>query len=102
MGCAHNPKKFLTKKFFCAHSTGMVFFICLCYFTLYSKQTGRSDCPSPSSNNSLYSTILRSIPNKLGGVIALALAVIILYILPFYGRRKFKGLRFYPFGKRMF
>merc|ERR1711874_151199 len=46
--------------------------------------------------------ILRSIPNKLGGVIALALAVIILYILPFYGRRKFKGLRFYPFGKRMF
>jgi len=46
--------------------------------------------------------ILRSIPNKLGGVIALALAVIILYILPFYGRRKFKGLRFYPLGKRIF
>jgi ubiquinol-cytochrome c reductase cytochrome b subunit len=44
--------------------------------------------------------ILRSIPNKLGGVIALALAVIILYILPFYGRRKFKGLRFYPLEKR--
>merc|ERR1712062_305285 len=46
--------------------------------------------------------ILRSIPNKLGGVVALAASVIILYILPFYGRRKFKGLRFYPLGKRIF
>merc|ERR1711927_51910 len=46
--------------------------------------------------------ILRSIPNKLGGVIALALAVIILYILPFYGCRKLKGLRFYPLGKIIF
>jgi len=46
--------------------------------------------------------ILRSIPNKLGGVIALALAVIILYVLPFYGSRKFKSFSFYPLGKFLF
>ena len=46
--------------------------------------------------------ILRSIPNKLGGVVALALAVIILYIMPFYGNRKFKGIFFYPLGKNFF
>ena len=46
--------------------------------------------------------ILRSIPNKLGGVVALALAVIVLYIIPFYGANKFKSLTFYPIGKRIF
>jgi len=46
--------------------------------------------------------ILRSIPNKLGGVVALALAVIVLYIIPFYGVNKFKSLTFYPIGKRIF
>lgn len=46
--------------------------------------------------------ILRSIPNKLGGVVALALAVIVLFIMPFLYRRKFQGLRFYPLGKSAF
>lgn len=46
--------------------------------------------------------ILRSIPNKLGGVVALALAVIVLYIMPFYGNSKFKSLSFYPLGKIIF
>jgi len=46
--------------------------------------------------------ILRSIPNKLGGVVALALAVMVLYIIPFYGTNKFKRLSFYPLGKIMF
>ena len=46
--------------------------------------------------------ILRSIPNKLGGVVALALAVIVLYIIPFYGNSKFKSLSFYPLGKIIF
>jgi len=46
--------------------------------------------------------ILRSIPNKLGGVVALALAVIVLYILPFYGGSGFKRLAFYPVGKVRF
>jgi ubiquinol-cytochrome c reductase cytochrome b subunit len=46
--------------------------------------------------------ILRSIPNKLGGVVALALAVMVLYILPFYGNTKFKSIAFYPLGKVLF
>lgn len=46
--------------------------------------------------------ILRSIPNKLGGVLALAGAVMILYVLPFYGNNKFKSLSFNPVSKRMF
>merc|ERR1712133_350885 len=46
--------------------------------------------------------ILRSIPNKLGGVIALAIAVVILIVMPFYGNRGFKSLSFYPVGKFLF
>ena len=40
--------------------------------------------------------ILRSVPNKLGGVIALFLSILILIIIPFSIKRaKFKGLQFY-------
>nr|WES13245.1 cytochrome b [Fenusa (Kaliofenusa) sp. 1 GYN-2022b] len=41
--------------------------------------------------------ILRSIPNKLGGVIALIMSIMILMILPFSNNNKnFKGINFYP------
>jgi len=40
--------------------------------------------------------ILRSIPNKLGGVMALFLSILILIILPFSIKMKFKRIRFYP------
>nr|YP_010702020.1 cytochrome b [Dexia tenuiforceps]WCL18808.1 cytochrome b [Dexia tenuiforceps] len=46
--------------------------------------------------------ILRSIPNKLGGVIALVLSIAILFILPFYHLSKFQGMQFYPINKIMF
>nr|AXI98777.1 cytochrome b [Pseudoniphargus sp. 2-Canaries] len=46
--------------------------------------------------------ILRSIPNKLGGVMALLLAVLILYITPFTYMAKLKSLMFYPMNKLMF
>lgn len=46
--------------------------------------------------------ILRAIPNKLGGVIALLLAILILAILPFMPSRNFRGLVFYPIGKLIF
>lgn len=46
--------------------------------------------------------ILRSIPNKLGGVIALVLSIAILFILPFYHLRKFRGIQFYPINKILF
>nr|DAZ91209.1 TPA_asm: CYTB [Echinogammarus berilloni] len=46
--------------------------------------------------------ILRSIPNKLGGVIALALSVLILYILPFTFTSKMKSTAFYPVGSLLF
>lgn len=39
--------------------------------------------------------ILRSIPNKLGGVIALILSILILIILPFNFNYKIKGFKFY-------
>nr|URX52759.1 cytochrome b [Kalotermes sp.] len=45
--------------------------------------------------------ILRSIPNKLGGVIALAMSIAILFILPFYNSN-FKGMQFYPINQIMF
>nr|AYW52618.1 cytochrome b [Heterostomus curvipalpis]UDF83780.1 cytochrome b [Heterostomus curvipalpis] len=46
--------------------------------------------------------ILRSIPNKLGGVIALVLSIAILMILPFYHLSKFRGIQFYPINQIMF
>nr|YP_009417419.1 cytochrome b [Laurentaeglyphea neocaledonica]AMW67759.1 cytochrome b [Laurentaeglyphea neocaledonica] len=46
--------------------------------------------------------ILRSIPNKLGGVIALVLSVAILMILPFTHSSKFRSLTFYPLNQIMF
>nr|QNE85555.1 cytochrome b [Suillia flava] len=46
--------------------------------------------------------ILRSIPNKLGGVIALVLSIAILAILPFYHLSKFRGIQFYPINQILF
>ena len=46
--------------------------------------------------------ILRSIPNKLGGVVALVLSIAILLICPFLPRGKFRGLVFYPARKVLF
>nr|APX40718.1 cytochrome b [Cryptocephalus bipunctatus] len=46
--------------------------------------------------------ILRSIPNKLGGVIALVLSISILYILPFTNNKFFLSNQFYPMNKIMF
>nr|UEK24894.1 cytochrome b [Kolla paulula] len=43
--------------------------------------------------------ILRSIPNKLGGVMALFMSILILLILPFSMKMKFKGLSFYPMSQ---
>nr|YP_010730281.1 cytochrome b [Blepharipa zebina]WEG23122.1 cytochrome b [Blepharipa zebina] len=46
--------------------------------------------------------ILRSIPNKLGGVIALVISIAILMIMPFYHLSKFQGLQFYPINQILF
>nr|QQQ88657.1 cytochrome b [Hyalella tiwanaku] len=46
--------------------------------------------------------ILRSIPNKLGGVIALALSVLMLYLMPITFLSKMKSSMFYPLNKSLF
>nr|AND96731.1 cytochrome b [Onthophagus rhinolophus] len=46
--------------------------------------------------------ILRSIPNKLGGVIALVLSIAILFILPFINKKKISSMQFYPINKILF
>nr|YP_010883680.1 cytochrome b [Simulium jisigouense]WIV81720.1 cytochrome b [Simulium jisigouense] len=46
--------------------------------------------------------ILRSIPNKLGGVIALVLSIAILMILPFTANSKLRGIQFYPVNQVLF
>nr|UGN61691.1 cytochrome b [Cryptocercus sp. 2 ZQW-2021c] len=45
--------------------------------------------------------ILRSIPNKLGGVIALVMSIMILMIMPLM-KSKFQGMQFYPMNQTMF
>nr|YP_009110157.1 cytochrome b [Neptis clinia]AIW64861.1 cytochrome b [Neptis clinia] len=46
--------------------------------------------------------ILRSIPNKLGGVIALVMSILILIILPFTFNKKIQGIQFYPLNQVLF
>nr|YP_010507420.1 cytochrome b [Myathropa semenovi]UXG19040.1 cytochrome b [Myathropa semenovi] len=46
--------------------------------------------------------ILRSIPNKLGGVIALVMSIAILMVMPFYNLMKFRGIEFYPINQILF
>nr|YP_010743978.1 cytochrome b [Corigetus marmoratus]WET31981.1 cytochrome b [Corigetus marmoratus] len=46
--------------------------------------------------------ILRSIPNKLGGVIALVMSIAILYIMPFTNKKKYLSTQFYPLNKLLF
>nr|APX39601.1 cytochrome b [Hydrothassa glabra] len=46
--------------------------------------------------------ILRSIPNKLGGVIALVLSIAILYTMPFFNNKKYTSMQFYPINKLLF
>nr|ACF10358.1 cytochrome b [Troides aeacus] len=46
--------------------------------------------------------ILRSIPNKLGGVIALVMSILILIILPITYNKKIQGLQFYPLNQILF
>nr|YP_009241697.1 cytochrome b [Dichomeris ustalella]AMP87964.1 cytochrome b [Dichomeris ustalella] len=46
--------------------------------------------------------ILRSIPNKLGGVIALVMSILILIILPFTFNKKIQGIQFYPLNQLLF
>nr|NP_008508.1 cytochrome b [Ixodes hexagonus]AAD05515.1 cytochrome b [Ixodes hexagonus] len=46
--------------------------------------------------------ILRSIPNKFGGVIALAMSIMIICILPFTMKNKFSSFYFFPIKKVLF
>nr|YP_009773397.1 cytochrome b [Hanleyella oldroydi]QIZ12614.1 cytochrome b [Hanleyella oldroydi] len=46
--------------------------------------------------------ILRSIPNKLGGVIGLAMSIVILFFVPFIHMAKLRTLSFYPISQMLF
>lgn len=46
--------------------------------------------------------ILRRIPNKLGGVLALVISIAILLFIPFIQNNKIQGLQFYPINKILF
>nr|YP_010554813.1 cytochrome b [Sternochetus gravis]UYP50698.1 cytochrome b [Sternochetus gravis] len=46
--------------------------------------------------------ILRAIPNKLGGVLALVFSIAILYFSPFINKKKYQSTQFYPMNKIMF
>nr|ALO76202.1 cytochrome b [Trox sp. TRO01] len=46
--------------------------------------------------------ILRSIPNKLGGVIALLMSIAILLFMPFMNKKNMQSTQFYPINKILF
>nr|YP_011026059.1 cytochrome b [Stephanitis pyrioides]WQM87485.1 cytochrome b [Stephanitis pyrioides] len=47
-------------------------------------------------------TILRSIPNKLGGVVAMFMSILILMVMPLINSSKFQSQSFYPINKFLF
>nr|UBQ33996.1 cytochrome b [Plerochila australis] len=47
-------------------------------------------------------TILRSIPNKLGGVIAMFMSILMLMLMPMISLNKFQSQAFYPINKLLF
>nr|ALO77544.1 cytochrome b [Myodermum sp. MYO01] len=54
-------------------------------------------------NDTLFAyAILRSIPNKLGGVIALVLSIAILWIMPLINKKNMLSTQFYPVNKLLF
>lgn len=46
--------------------------------------------------------ILRSVPRKIGGVIALVISIVVLYFLPFFLKHRFRRILFYYFVKIVF
>nr|YP_009654769.1 cytochrome b [Cloresmus pulchellus]QCI09324.1 cytochrome b [Cloresmus pulchellus] len=46
--------------------------------------------------------ILRSIPNKLGGVVAMILSIAVIIMLPITNKSKFQSMAFYPVNKMLF
>nr|NP_203507.1 cytochrome b [Terebratalia transversa]AAK95498.1 cytochrome b [Terebratalia transversa] len=46
--------------------------------------------------------ILRSIPNKLGGVVVMFSAIVVLFLLPFIPSSKFQGSSMYPVNQALF
>nr|UVJ66698.1 cytochrome b [Anadara broughtonii]UVJ66710.1 cytochrome b [Anadara broughtonii]UVJ66722.1 cytochrome b [Anadara broughtonii] len=47
-------------------------------------------------------SVLRAVPNKAGGIIALIMSVLVLFFLPFLHVGNFKGLSFYPICRLLF
>nr|AJY78505.1 cytochrome b [Cucullaea labiata] len=47
-------------------------------------------------------TILRAVPNKVGGVAALAMSVLVLFIIPFIHLGQFRGLAYYPINQLLY
>nr|AII23410.1 cytochrome b [Lanceolaria lanceolata] len=46
--------------------------------------------------------ILRAIPNKMGGVIALLMSILVLNLMPFINLNKMRGVVFYPMNQLLF
>nr|YP_010463264.1 cytochrome b [Ischnodemus noctulus]UUJ37788.1 cytochrome b [Ischnodemus noctulus] len=46
--------------------------------------------------------ILRSIPNKLGGVVAMVMSISIIMLMPILNKMKFQSMMFYPLNKILF
>lgn len=46
--------------------------------------------------------ILRSIPNKLGGVVALVMSIAVLFVLPLLEPAQIQGIEFYPLNQGLF
>nr|YP_009114567.1 cytochrome b [Tegillarca granosa]AID49104.1 cytochrome b [Tegillarca granosa] len=47
-------------------------------------------------------SVLRAVPNKAGGIVALLLSVMVLFLVPFIHTGKFRGLAYYPCCRVLF
>nr|ALJ11027.1 cytochrome b [Anadara vellicata] len=47
-------------------------------------------------------SVLRAVPNKAGGIVALMMSVLVLFLVPFLHTGKFRGLAYYPVCRVLF
>lgn len=88
----------------------LLIFVCFCYPDLFSDPVNfRPADPIKTPTHIqpewyfLFAyAILRSIPNKLGGVIGLVLSVAILYLIPFFPKGLHRGIQYNPLAQVLF
>nr|YP_009455672.1 cytochrome b [Lutraria maxima]AUH21198.1 cytochrome b [Lutraria maxima] len=88
----------------------LLFLVCLCFPDLFSDPVNFFPADPMKTPTHIQPewyflfayAILRSVPNKLGGVVSLVLSVAVLYVMPFFPKGFHRGIQFNPVAQVIF